>query len=179
MAGACAAPQRTAAFNDPGSADHPVLWVTWFQAASYARWAGKRLPTESEWERAARGGATTRHPWGEAWQPGLANAIESVGGDRFIEAAPVGSFPANLWGLHDMLGNASEWVADHYHRNYWDAPADGRAWNQLTGEWVEEQRVVRGGSFITPANRLRVSFREQRPPDVASRATGFRCAAEK
>ena len=177
--GACAAPQRTAAFDDPGSADHPVLWVTWLQAASYARWAGKRLPTESEWERAARGGATTRHPWGEAWQPGLANAIESVGGDRFIEAAPVGSFPANPWGLHDMLGNASEWVADHYHRNYWDAPADGRAWNQLTGEWVEEQRVVRGGSFITPASRLRVSFREQRPPDVASRATGFRCAAEK
>jgi formylglycine-generating enzyme required for sulfatase activity len=178
-AGACTPPQRTAAFDDPASADHPVLWVTWFQAASYARWAGKRLPTEAEWERAARGGTTTRHPWGEAWQPGLANAIESVGGDRFIEAAPVGSFPADRWGLHDMLGNASEWVADRYHHNYWNAPTDGRAWNQLTGEWVEEQRVVRGGSHITPASRLRVSFREQRPPHVASRATGFRCAADK
>jgi len=176
---ACTPPQRAAAFEDPELADHPVLWVTWFQASSYARWAGKRLPTEAEWERAARGGTTTRHPWGDLWQPGLANAIESVGDDRFVDSAPVGSFPANAWGLHDMLGNASEWVADHYHRNYWDAPSDGRAWNQLTGEWVEEQRVVRGGSYVTPASRLRVSFREQRPPDVASRATGFRCAADK
>ncbi len=177
--GACTPPQRRSSFDDPEQADHPVLWVTWFQAASYARWAGKRLPTEAEWERAARGGAVTRHPWGNDWIPGIANAIESVGDDRYVETAPVGSFPANSWGLTDMLGNASEWVADRYHRNYWDAPGDGRAWDQLTGEWVEDQRVVRGGSYVTPASRLRVSYREQRPPEVASRATGFRCAADK
>jgi formylglycine-generating enzyme required for sulfatase activity len=177
--GACTPPERRSSFDDPSRAHHPVLWVNWFQAASYARWAGKRLPTEAEWERAARGGAATRYPWGNDWIPGIANAIESVGEDRFVETAPVGSFPANPWGLTDMLGNASEWVADRYHRNYWDAPGDGRAWDQLTGEWVEEQRVVRGGAHLTPASRLRASFREQRSPEVASRATGFRCAADK
>jgi formylglycine-generating enzyme required for sulfatase activity len=176
--GACTPPQRTSAYDDPERANHPVLWVSWYQAASYARWAGKRLATEAEWERAARGGAAARYPWGSDWIPGAANAIESVGDDRFVEAAPVGSFRANPWGLHDMLGNASEWVADRYHRNYWDAPEDGRAWDQLTGEWVEERRVIRGGSYVTPAGRLRVSYREQRSPEVASRATGFRCAAD-
>ena len=176
---ACTPPQRTSAFDDPELADHPVVWVNWLQAASYARWAGKRLPTEAEWERAARGGTSSRYPWGNDWQPGIANAIETAGRDRFGETAPVGTFPANPWGLLDMIGNASEWVADRYHRNYWEAPGDGRAWNQLTGEWVDEQRVVRGGSYATPASRLRVSFREQRSPYLASRAVGFRCVADK
>ncbi|HOC41962.1 MAG TPA: SUMF1/EgtB/PvdO family nonheme iron enzyme [Thermoanaerobaculales bacterium] len=176
---ACTPPQRTSSFDDPELADHPVVWVTWFQASAYARWAGKRLPTEAEWERAARGGTSTRYPWGGDWEPGIANAIETAGRDQFGETAPVGTFPANPWGLLDMIGNAAEWVADRYHRNYWEAPGDGRAWNQLTGEWADEQRVVRGGSCAAPASRLRVSFREQRSPYVAARTVGFRCAAEK
>jgi iron(II)-dependent oxidoreductase len=176
---ACTPPQRSADLEDPAMADHPVLGVTWFQAATYARWAGKRLPTEAEWERAARGGSSTRYPWGDDWEPGMANSIETAGRDRFGDSAPVGSFPPTSWGVLDLLGNASEWVADVYHRNYWEAPSDGRAWNQLTGEWVERQRVVRGGSFTAPPSRLRVSFREQRSPHGSSRVTGFRCAADK
>lgn len=175
----CTPPSRTADFDDPGSADHPVLGVTWFQAATYARWAGRRLPTEAEWERAARGGSPTRYPWGDEWQVGLANSIETGGRDRWGDSSPVGSFPPTAWGLLDLLGNASEWVADVSHRNYWDAPSDGRAWNQLNGEWVERQRVIRGGSFTSTPSRLRVSFREQRSPYGSSRATGFRCADDK
>jgi formylglycine-generating enzyme required for sulfatase activity len=175
----CNAPLRLAAFDDPKLADHPVLWLTWFQAATYARWAGKRLPTEAEWERAARGGSADRYPWGNDWRPGAANSVESADRDRYNETAPVASFSATAWGLHDMLGNAAEWVADVYHRNYWDAPSDGRAWNQLTGEWTERHHVIRGGSYVTTPARLRVSFREHRAPRGSSRALGFRCAADK
>lgn len=166
-------------FQQPGRENHPMNGVTWRQAREYCAYAGKRLPTEAEWERAARGGTSTRYPWGGDWEPGIANAIETAGRDQFGETAPVGTFPANPWGLLDMIGNAAEWVADRYHRNYWEAPGDGRAWNQLTGEWADEQRVVRGGSCAAPASRLRVSFREQRSPYVAARTVGFRCAAEK
>ena len=72
--------------------------------------------------------------------------------------------------------NAAEWVADVYQRNYWGAPRDQRPWNQLTGEWVERERVIRGGSFLEGPNKLRVSSREHLPPHETARDIGFRCA---
>ena len=177
-AGACSPPHRRVEFDDPERGDHPVLWVTWFQAANYARWAGKRLPSEAEWERAARGGTEDRYPWGHQFQQWKVNGVGSEGGDPFADIAPVGSYPAGAWGLSDLLGNAAEWTADIYHRNYWGAPRDDRAWNQMTGEWVEPKRVVRGGSFVGTAGSLRVSNRSQRAPDASARNVGFRCVSD-
>jgi formylglycine-generating enzyme required for sulfatase activity len=178
-AGVCSPPHRTAAFDDPRTGRDPVLWVDWYQARTYARWAGKRLPTEAEWEWAVRAGQTTRYSWGDEWQDGRANAFGVLGSDRWDSAAPAASFEPNAWGVYDMLGNAAEWLQDAYHRNYWDAPSDARAWMQFTGEQVERKRVVRGGSFNSPSSRLRVSYRDQRAEDSFSRSTGFRCALER
>jgi len=177
-AGACSPPHRRVEFDDPEMSDHPVVWVTWFQAANYARWARKRLPSEAEWERAARSGTVDRYPWGRQFQQSMANGVGSEGGDRFQGIAPVGSFPPGDWGLSDVLGNAAEWVADVYHRNYWGAFGDDRPWTQLTGEWVDPKRVVRGGSFAGSPGTLRVSNRGSRSPHTSARSVGFRCASD-
>jgi len=177
-AGVCSPPHRTAAFDDPESGRDPVLWVDWFQARSFARWAGKRLPTEAEWEWAARAGQPTRYPWGDSWQDGRVNALGVLGSDRWEGVAPVASFEPNGWGVYDVLGNAAEWLQDVYHRNYWEAPNDARAWMQLTGEQVERKRVVRGGAYNSAPSRQRVSYRDQRAEDSFSRSTGFRCASD-
>jgi len=176
-AGACTPPVRTDAYDDPNRASHPVLWVTWFQAYDYAAWAGKRLPTEVEWERAARSGSGQRFPWGGRWDPAMANALGVEGADYWMAAAPVGSFPASAWGLHDMIGNAAEYVHDVYHPSYNGAPRDGRSWEQETGPMQERRRVVRNGSFADLPVRQRVSRRSARKPTDASKAIGFRCAA--
>jgi formylglycine-generating enzyme required for sulfatase activity len=176
--GGCSEPQRVESFDDPNRADEPVLWVSWEQARAYADWAGKRLPTEAEWERAARAGASERFPWGTRWDPSMGNAMGVQETDFWGGASVVGRFPANAWGAVDLIGNAAEWVADVYHVSYVGAPRDGRAWEQETGPMTERQRVVRGGSFLDPPARQRVSRRFARRPDGVHRATGFRCAAD-
>ena len=178
-AGACTPPSRPVMFDDPNLVDFPVLWVDWHQARDYAAWAGKRLPTEAEWEYAARAGHATRYPWGTLWREGAANAAGTDGDDRFGGSAPVGSFPPNAWGLYDILGNAAEWVADLYHRDYRHAPADSRAWDRVTGGPIDDRRVIRGGSYDDPPARLRVSHRTSRPPLEGHRTTGFRCAQDE
>jgi len=177
-AGACTRPGRTEAFDDPNRAAHPVLWVSWYQARDYARWAGKRLPSELEWERAARAGSDSRFPWGEKWDPARGNAFDTEGPDRWGAEAPVSSFPANPWGIHDLIGNAAEWVQDVYHTSYAGGPMDGRPWEQETGPIVERRRVIRGGSYSDSASRQRVSRRVVRKPTDNHRTTGFRCAAD-
>ena len=177
-AGACTPPSRVDAYDDPNRSSQPVIWVTWFQATNYAEWAGKRLPTEVEWERAARAGSNLRYPWGDRWDPAMANAMGTEGRDYWATEAPVGSFPANAWGIHDLIGNVAEYVQDVYHISYGGAPRDGRAWEQETGAAAERRRVARNASYADPPNRLRVSRRGARRPTDANRATGFRCASD-
>jgi formylglycine-generating enzyme required for sulfatase activity len=175
----CSVPSRAEFFNDPNLGNHPVMWVTWIQAREYAAWAGKRLPTEAEWELAARGGTTTPYPWGASWVPGRANAIGTYREDRWGGTAPVASFGPNPWGLYDVIGNAAEWVEDVYNDSYYGAPRDGRAWYQETGLASERRRVARGGGYDDPPQRQRVSKRSGRQLDNYNRAVGFRCAANE
>ncbi len=176
--GACTPPRRLQRYELPEAASEPVLWVSWFQAAAYARWAGKRLPSEAEWEYAARAGASSRYPWGAVWEDGRANLAGVRGRDVWRGPSPVGSFAPNRWGLFDMLGNAWEWVADAYHDSYHGAPVSSEAWTQVTGDDGEPERVLRGGSFQEFAPRARVSTRSNRDPGIADRAFGFRCVAD-
>jgi len=179
QAGACTPPHKVKVYDNPSLAEYPVLWVDWFQAKAYARWAGKRLPTEAEWEYAARAGSAAPYPWGAEWKPGAANAIGSTGGDRYSGPSPVGSFSPNAWGLFDMIGNAREWVEDAYHPSYEGAPADGRAWNQVSDEAGEPSRVLRGGSYGDFPQKQRVSRRSHKSPEKWTKTTGFRCAVDR
>src|SRR5205085_1294685 len=119
-----------------GREKHPVVHVAWEDAAAYARWAGKRLPTEAEFEFAARGGLDNKKfVWGDELRPGgqwMANIwqgrfpYENTLEDGYRATAPVGSFPANGYGLHDMAGNVWEWCSDWYHHDYYRALAAQR-----------------------------------------------------
>jgi formylglycine-generating enzyme required for sulfatase activity len=177
-AGACTLPGKTDSYDNPDHASYPVLWVTWFQARAYARWTGKRLPSEVEWERAARAGSETRYPWGDRWESGRANGLDTGTGDRSSTVEPVRSFPPTVWGHFDLIGNAAEWIQDVYHTSYNGGPLDGTPWEQETGPSSERRRVIRGGSYYDPPSRLRVSHRAARKPTEDHRTVGFRCAAD-
>ena len=147
----------------------PVVYVSQRDAQGFIRWLNKkegtrsyRLPTEAEWEYAARAGTTTRYSWGNAigWNRANCDGCGSQWDDK--RPAPVGSFAANAFGLYDMHGNASEWVEDCWHENYKDAPTDGRAWKAGCGT---QGAVLRGGSWssrypwsLRSANRARLGL---------------------
>ena len=154
----------------------PVVDVSWEDACVYAQWlseqTGKpyRLPSEAEWEYAARAGTETAYWWGDEIGTDRANCDGSGSQWSNKQTAPVGSFPANLWGLHDTVGNVWEWVQDRWHGNYGNAPADGSAWEEGGGEG----RVLRGGSWNRVPRDARSSYRFGLGPGFRFDSLGFR-----
>ena len=157
---------------------HPVVCVNWEDARAYARWlsekAGEtyRLPSESEWEYAVRAGTETKYHWGDEIGSNRANCRRDLCAEEFRNTSPVGSFPANAWGLHDMHGNAWEWVEDCWNGSYEGAPDDGSAWE--SGDC--SARVLRGGSWGVYPMRLRAAFRNLNTVGIRSYRDGFRVA---
>lgn len=177
-AGACALPPYADGgerFDRPAL---PVVLVTWNDARRFCAWAGARLPTEAEWERAARGANGRRYPWGDVYNPFLSNhgafaADEHDGGDGFVEMAPVGSFPEGRTrdGIDDLAGNVQEWVADWFAPEYPAASA-----LNPKGPDAGDARVVRGGSYMHARPWLRGAARERQLPGARLPWLGFRCA---
>ena len=156
---------------------HPVVCVSWEDAQAYVQWlSGKtghayRLPSESEWEYAARAGTGTPRYWGAAAGPcEHANGAEAACADGHVRTSPVGTFAANGFGLHDVLGNTGEWVQDCWHEGYGGAPAGGKA--RESGDCGE--RVLRGGSWRDGPERLRAANRYGAASGMRSSAAGFR-----
>jgi formylglycine-generating enzyme len=180
-----------------GRDDHPVVQVSWDDAAAYARWAGKRLPTEAEWEFAARGGLKAKpYTWGDTppsktnlqaniWQGDFPHKNTEL--DGYTRTAPVKSFPPNGYGLYDMSGNVWEWCQDFYERGLYARRA-GRSVivNPRGPEKTDDperpftpQRVQKGGSFLcndSYCSRYRPSARHGSSPDTGMSHVGFRCA---
>jgi formylglycine-generating enzyme required for sulfatase activity len=167
--------------------DHPVAHVSWNDAMAYCAWAGKRLPTEAEWECAARGGLVKkRYAWGDELTPGgkhMCNIWQgnfpthNTAEDGFVATAPVRSFEPNGYGLYNVAGNVWEWCGDwfsaDFHRN---GPRV-----DPTGPPGGDRKVVRGGSYLchhTYCNRYRVGARTANTPDSSSGNTGFRCVRD-
>ena len=163
-----------------GRGRQPVIRVSWNDAVDYAQWlsqqTGKqhRLPTEAQWEYAARAGTETAYWWANEMKQGLATCIGC--GTRWDtqQTAPVGSFKSNPFGLYDIVGNVSEWVQDCWHDNYQGAPSDGSAWEkEHNGDC--DGRVRRGGSYI---GDVRSSSRRLFRTGARFRAQGFRLVRE-
>jgi len=166
--------------SDMGRGTKPVINITWEDAQTYVAWLSKmtgqpyRLPTEAEWEYAARAGTTSAYYWGEEIGAGNANCNGCGGKWDNKESSPIGSFAANPFGILDMAGNVFQWTQDCYHEDYAGAPTDGSAW--LSGNC--SIRVIRGGSWEASHPTLSSAARDKYSIDNRDYAQGFRIARD-
>jgi sulfatase modifying factor 1 len=150
---------------------HPVVLVSWDDAQAYARWAGKRLPTEAEWEKAVRGNLVSKkYPSGDQLEMSQANFDKGFLRENALQ--PVESYPAGVYGLHEMAGNVWEWCQDWYDEKYYKVSSGKNPAGPDGGVY----RVLRGGSWVNDKEFLRCAQRGKNVPDGKSHVVGFRCA---